>query len=172
MDTLKLIIFDVLTEKITVSKLENWLYNSEEIMNEIDLNSFYFDVISINYKSCSWKLELNHLAECHLHNDYLEILTIKRSCLNIIESETFEDTHKMLTAAVRDFEYNTGYSILWVFSRFKDYFDLVKEGIWKKGTLKNEVKFHSKKTIEIIKNFKNIDELKSQLEENLKPFKD
>ncbi len=40
MEALKLKIFDVLTKRIAASEFENWLYNSEEFMNQISLNSF------------------------------------------------------------------------------------------------------------------------------------
>ena len=76
MEAVKLKIFDALIEKITVSEFENWLYNSEEFMNQINSNSFYFDVISINYKSDKWGSELNCLAKECLDGDYIEILKI------------------------------------------------------------------------------------------------
>lgn len=56
MDALKLKIFDVLLERITVPEFENWLYDSEEILNDLESNSLYFDVITINYRNKTWKI--------------------------------------------------------------------------------------------------------------------
>ena len=61
METLKRKIFDVLTGKITVSEFENWLYNCEEILENLDSNSFYFDVIEVNYKSNKCKQLLTNI---------------------------------------------------------------------------------------------------------------
>lgn len=171
MAALKLKIFDVLTEKISVLEFEKWLYNSEEFISQINANSFYFDIISINYKSDKCTSELNELAKKHLGYDYLEILTIKKICSSIIKSETFKETHRILNAMAEDFDCDTDFSILWKFYSLKDSFDLVEECIYDEGTLQIEAKFYSNQAVEIIKKFKSFDELKSELEVDLIPFK-
>ena len=171
MEALKLKIFNVLTEKIQVSEFETWLYNSERFLNEIDSNSFFFDILSINYKSDKWALELNNLIIEFLGGDCLEVLKIKNSCLSILESETLKETYEILIYLTRDFDYDTQYSILWKFYTLRDYFGLVDEGIYKIGTLQIEAKFYAKQTIEIITKIEDFNELKTALEVDLIPFK-
>lgn len=43
-------IFEFLSNKVSVLEFETWLYNSEEFISQINTNSFYFDIISINYR--------------------------------------------------------------------------------------------------------------------------
>ena len=171
MEALKLKIFDVLIENIPIIEFEEWLYNSEEFMSQINKNTFYFDVISINYKIELWALKLNNLAKEYLNTDCLEILKIKKDCLHIIESYSFQETHKILNVICQNFDYDTDYSILWKLNQLNDYFGLTKDSFYKTETMQIEAKFYAKQTLEIIKKGKNFDELKSMLEANLKPFK-
>lgn len=101
MKALKLKIFNVLTENISVLEFEKWLYNSEEFMSQINLNTLYFDVISINYKTELWALKLNNLAKEHLNADCLEILKIKKDCLQVLESYSFQETHEILALSLK-----------------------------------------------------------------------
>ncbi|WP_158846278.1 hypothetical protein [Algibacter sp. L1A34] len=114
---------------------------------------------------------MNCLAKKYLDEGYLEILKIKKNCLNILETKSFKETHKVLTASLRGFDYDTNYSILWELSCLKDCFGLVEEGFCEKETLEIEVKFYSTVTIEIIEKSEGFDKLKLALEGNLKSYK-
>ncbi len=50
MENLKLKIFDVLTNKISISDYENWLYTDPEILNAIETNDLVYKIICLNYK--------------------------------------------------------------------------------------------------------------------------
>ena len=170
MEALKLKIFDVLTEKITVSEFENWLYDSEEILKNIEVNTLYFDVITVNYKSKDWNTALNRIAINYLGEVYSEIIEIKRLCSSIVESETFSETHNFLKDLAQNFDFDTDYSVLWKLYILKDYFDLVVEGFYKVGSLEKEVVFYSKNALQIIKEGQNLDEIKTTLEIPLEDF--
>lgn len=170
MDALKLKIFDVLLDRITVSEFENWLYDSEEILENIKSNSLYFDVITINYRSRTWNTDLNNLVISSLGKNYYEILEIKKACSDIIESETFSEAHSVLNTLTQNFDFDTDYSILWKLYTLKDYFDLVSEGFCKVGTLLSEAKFYSKQTLKLIKTTQSFDKTKTTLESDLIPY--
>lgn len=76
MEALKLRIFDVLTEKITVSEFENWLYNQNEIINNLNTNSFYFELISIDYTTENWAKKLHKLSKETYDDDFVSISNI------------------------------------------------------------------------------------------------
>lgn len=171
MEALELKIFDVLVEKITVLEFENWLYESEEIIGDIELNALYFDAITINYRSKTWEMDLNAIAINHLGEKCCEILEIWKVCTSIIKSETFSETHNVLYGLAKDFDYETDYSIVSELYVLRDYFDLVSEGVCEIGTFKIEADFYSRQTLEIIQENQNFDETKTALERNLKGFK-
>ncbi|QXP60530.1 hypothetical protein [Olleya sp. HaHaR_3_96] len=171
MEALKLKIFDVLTKKIAVSEFENWLYDSEEIIENIELNTIYFDAISINYKGKNWSTDLNNIALNYLGETYNEIIEINKLCSAIIESEAFPETHNLLSDLQRNFDFDKDYSVLWKLYILKDYFDLVAEGVYQIGTFKKEADYYSKKALEIILKNEKINEIKTKLEIILEDFK-
>lgn len=172
MEVLKLKIFDVLTERISVLEFEEWIYNSEEFMNQINVSPFCFNVISINYKSEEWAKNLNNLVKENYEEDFLIIHKIERSCLDIIASEKGEQVYQILSKLVYGFDYDTDYSILWKFYSIKEYYDLFKEGILKKCDINEEAKFYAIQVINIIKYSAKFNEIKTALTKDLKPFKE
>ena len=58
MKALEYKIFDVLTERITVSQFENWLYTNDELLSNLDSNPYYFDLFTINYSNDEWSKKL------------------------------------------------------------------------------------------------------------------
>jgi len=171
METLKLKIFNVLTKKITVSEFENWLYDSEEIIENIELNTIYFDTIQINYKGKNWSTDLNNIALNYLGETYNEIIEINKLCSAIIKSEAFPETHNILRDLERNFDFDKDYSVLWKLYILKDYFDLVTEGVCLIGSFKIEANYYSKKALKTILKNEKINEIKTKLERNLEDFK-
>ncbi|NMH88952.1 hypothetical protein [Flavivirga algicola] len=172
MEALKIKIFDVLTEKITVSEFENWLYNSEEILENLKSNTFYFDLISINYKSKKWLKELNDLIKDKYDEDYLIILKIERGCLEICQSETPSQVYQTLSKLIIDFDYETDLDILWKFYSLYGCYDSFEGSMFNKCYIEKEAKFYSKQVLKISKNCKDYEEIKSVLSQDLIPFKE
>lgn len=149
METLKRKIFDVLTGKITVSEFENWLYNCEEILENLDSNSFYLDVIEVNYKSNKWKQLLTNIFKENISEEQIEVFRIENICEKIISSKTFDETHLILKEEFKDFNYDTNFSILWKLYLLYDHFEFVIEGFKQEGELEAEAKFYAKETLNI-----------------------
>ncbi|MFI1770683.1 hypothetical protein [Thalassobellus citreus] len=171
MEALKLKIFDVLTEKIAVSEFENWLYNSEEFMNQLNSNSFYFDVISINYKTTCWSKNLNKLAIENYDEDFIILYEIEKSCLEIIDSKRANEVYEILSKLIYNFDYDTDYNILWKFYGIYEYFESFEGSMFNKNKLLNEAKFYTKQVIELTQNCINFEETNKALIKDLKPYK-
>jgi len=167
MKALKQKIFEVLTNKIGVCQFEEWLYNTEEITSQLDINRFYFNVITINYKSNDWTNELNNLVESEFDEDYLEITRIKDWCLNILKSSTVEEIRAVLEDVYTYYNFDTEYNICWEFYTLRDYFGLVEEGVLKIGILIEQAKYYSVQTLNIMSNYESFNDLKLALEERL-----
>lgn len=171
METLKRKIFDVLTGKITVSEFENWLYNCEEILENLDSNSFYFDVIEVNYKSNKWKQLLTNIFKEYISEEQIEVFRIENICEKIISSKTFDETHLILKEEFKDFNYDTNFSILWKLYLLYDHFEFVIEGFKQERELEAEAKFYAKETLNIFEKSDDFEILKIMLEQELPSFK-
>lgn len=171
METLKRKIFDVLTGKITVSEFENWLYNCEEILENLDSNSFYFDVIEVNYKSNKWKQLLTNIFKEYISEEQIEVFRIENICEKIISSKTFDETHLILKEEFKDFNYDTNFSILWKLYLLYDHFEFVIEGFKQERELEAEAKFYAEETLNIFEKSDDFEILKIMLEQELPSFK-
>lgn len=171
MEVLKLKIFDALTEKIAVYEFENWLYNSQEFMSQIDSVPFYFDVISINYRDEKWSDNLEKLfKEYYYYGDLQIIYKIEKSCLEISKSESPEMVYQILSSLLDDFDYQTDFDILWKFYSIKNCFECFDGSFFNKYELQKETKFYSKQVIGLIENCKDYKEIKQALELGLTPL--
>ena len=170
MKTLELKIFDVLTDRITVSEFENWLYNSNELLSAIQTKTLYFDIITINYKSTNWKQVLINLVKNNYGEKVCEIIKIFKVCSLISQSKTEDQTYEALCEMTENFNYDTDYSISLELYSLKDYFDLVREGFWKIGTLEIEAKFYAKKTLELFQEKEDFKDLEKKLTKDLESF--
>ncbi|WP_397364061.1 hypothetical protein [Olleya sp. R77988] len=170
MEALKLKIFDVLTGKITVSEFENWLYNCEEFISLINSNSFYFNVISINYKDEKWKKQLDNLVKEKYNENFKLVYKIERSCLEIIESNEPKKVYEILTKLTLNFDYDTDYYALWDFYSIHSRFDTFYGSMFNENELLKEAKFYAKQVIESTKNSKNFVETNETLMKELKSY--
>jgi hypothetical protein len=171
MEALKLKIFGVLTEKISVLEFENWLYNSEEFMSQLNVNTFYFDVISINYKADDWSKKLDNLIKEKYDENFMILYKIERYCLDLIKSIEPKETYHILSKLLIDFDYNTDYDILWKFHCIYEYLETFEGSVFGKNELSKEAKFYAKQVIELTQNCRSFEETKQALIKDLKPFK-
>jgi hypothetical protein len=170
MEAIKSKIFDVLTNRISITQFENWLYDSEEILENLKEDSLYFDVVTINYKSKSWRTDLKAITLNKFTFEFTEIVKIEESCTLIVNAKTAEEIYNVISKLVKDFNFETDYSILWEFLRLKDYFDLVKEGLISVGNLEKQSRFYASKTLKIVSNGEDFESIKKDLEQSLEEF--
>ena len=170
MEALKLKIFNVLVDKITVSEFEDWLYTSEEILNNLENNLLYFDVITIDFRGKSWRLDLKTIVLNALNSSYFEIIEIKEICSKIVNAKTYQEIHKVINHLEEDFNYDTDYAILWELYKLKDYFDYVEGGFCYVGTEEIETKFYSEQVLKTIQEKQDVNDIKVVLELALQPY--
>ncbi|WP_299098310.1 hypothetical protein [uncultured Winogradskyella sp.] len=163
METLKLKIFEVLVNNITIEEFETWLYNSEEIISKIRTNKFIFKVITINYKSKKWRIQLEELTFSKFDKDDLIVLIIEKECNNIIHSEDYDEIYKSLSKIMMHFEYESDSKTMWDFFSLWDQFDLIKLQYYPKNTYYSDVKKLAFETYSLIKNCQNISQKKTIL---------
>lgn len=171
MEALKLKIFGVLTKKISVLEFENWLYNSEEFMSQINVNTFYFNVISINYRADDWSKKLDNLIKEKYDENFMILYEIERYCLDLLKSIEPKETYHILSKLLIDFDYDTDYNILWKFHRIYEYLETFEGSVFSENELSKEAKFYAKQVIELTQNCRSFEETKQALIKDLKPFK-
>ncbi len=171
MKALKHKIFNVLIEKITVSEFENWLYNSEEIIENLDNNPYYFDLISINYKNDKWQNEFKNLVKKNYGTDLLILSRLEVICSKIIHSKNINDCHWLISEIIKDYNYETENIVLFDFYSLYSQFDLINLGYMSDSNYSSEAKYISSLFLNKVENFNSLDEkvnaLKSSLEKNI-----
>jgi len=170
MEALKLKIFEVLTEKIAVEEFENWLYNSEEILGNLNSNSFYFDLISINFKDEKWKLELSQIVD----TDLWVLSETEKLCREIQATQNLKVCGQLVSELVNlmagdSFE-ETEYIIVYNFHSLNSRYDLIKLNYMKSSDFILEAKYYSNILLEKLENFESLNEkidvLKSNFEDD------
>lgn len=172
METLKLKIFNVLTEKIKVTEFENWLNSSEEFMNQINSNSFYFDVVSINYKNNEWRKNLCFFITPNYSNDLLALIQTETICAKIIISKNITNCYNLLFKLVSelssDFICETEYNVVHNFHSLYCRYDLIELGYMTNSEFILQAKFLASLFLNKISNSKTLDEKINILKINLK----
>ena len=115
METLKLKIYDVLIEEITISEFENWLYNSEYMKTEIKSDSLLFAVININYRLESSLKTLRNLMLENFSEEELLVFKLEYNCYNIVNSNDTKNYKKFVLNIIQDFEFNNDLEAFWKF---------------------------------------------------------
>ena len=130
MNTLKLKILDVLTGNISTQIFENWLYNSETIINKMDTNRFFFELVTINYKKEDWSKDLEEILLANFtYDDFLTFL-IASTSYKLSKSKHSSQSYKILNNSIAYFEYDTNYDVLRkLYALYLDY-DLFTSGVY------------------------------------------
>lgn len=172
MGALNLKIFDVLTEKINVSEFENWLYNSDEFLSKIDSNSFYFDLISINYKSEGWQENIYFLIESNY--DLLALTKAINICLEIKASENTTISYNLVSELIsllsNGLAHETEYLAVFDFYSLYSRYSLIEIGYMNKSDFDSEAKYLANLLLNKISQTESLDKkinvLKTNVEEN------
>lgn len=156
METLKLKIFEVLVNDISIKEFETWLYNSEEIISKIRTNNFIYKIITINYKSEKWRIQLEELTFSKFDKDELIVLIIEKECNRIIHTENYDEIYSSLSKIMMHFDYETEIKTMWNFFSLWDQFDLIELQYYSKSTYYSDVKQLALETYSLLKTCQNI----------------
>lgn len=158
MEALKLKIFDVLTETISVGEFEQWLYADPKVLKAIDSDELVFDVISLNYKERNSLDTLLKLTSEKFNYQENTVISIVSSCkkINALENKTliFQEVSKINEG----FDYETNYSLLWIFFSFNEQIYSVEEGFLKEGDIISRIKNLAEIIISKFENYSSLSE--------------
>jgi len=161
MKTLKLKIFDVLVEKITVLEFENWLYSSEFLKEELRSNSLIFNLVGLNYKKDGIIKKFKEItSEVFCDKERLTI-RIELECRNIIKANNSEEIENSVLKIIEDFDFDHDFHVLWdfhsLYNSFEGYYDKNHSGCNFEGT-DEDTKTLAEQTLKRIGNCNNIEE--------------
>jgi len=172
MEALKIKIFDVLTEKIAVSEFENWLYNSEDIINKMDNNSFIYHLVTFNYKDENWLKYFEDVLNENLINSEFLMLLVMSTCSKLYHSKSSTESFKILNKFIAHFDYETDSSIQYhLYNLYCDY-DLYDVGIYSENQFNHTINYSSKDILEAFYKLETLEEKKSFLNRKMKVIND
>jgi len=87
--------YQLLIDKIDVEGFENFLYKLVD-NSEMKNNSLLFDLVTVNYKSNSYRKELFRFIESFCIEEELTILEIYKNCLKLKNKDKGEEFFKSL----------------------------------------------------------------------------
>ena len=122
-------VFKLLTENITTSEFEQFLYQ-EENLYKLKTNTFIYNLIDINYRDSDHLNTIRKIAKEHYNDLDFLLIELRFSCLKIIEANRIEDVKSII------FKYSTLHSnhnyeigLLDHFYKAKNYLDLINENL-------------------------------------------
>lgn len=142
MKTLERNVFKLLTESISTSEFENYLYQEENI-NQVKTNKFINDLIDIDYRKTNYINKVKNVAEQHFNEINFLLIELRFSCLKIIETESIDDILKIISKySIIHCNKNYEYRVFENFYLAKNYLDLIDENL--KVYSKKEIFFNVK----------------------------
>lgn len=166
METLKLKIFEVLVNDITIEEFETWLYKSDLLNENLKENSLIFEVITINYRKETALKELKYIASTLFDEKHLVVMKIEANCRKIVNSITPKNIEKYVFNIIEGFNfemestvYEEFYSIYFSFDGY-DYINYTKGSL---EDINSRTIEYAKYVLENLKNCKTIDDKKEVL---------
>lgn len=135
MEILKLKMFDVVCEAITIEEFERWLYIETAVLDVASSNKFVFDVLTINYKE---KAALETLMKVALNRFSAEetlLLNIMSHCQKIISIKDKNLVFREVISLKANFDFDNHYDLLWQFYILKERIDLIDLGYFREGNV-------------------------------------
>jgi len=166
METLKLKIFEVLVNDITIEEFEKWLYESDLLNENLKENSLIFEVITINYRKETALKELKYVASTLFNEEHLVIMKIEVNCRKIVNANTPKNLGKYVFNIIEDFNfemestvYEEFYSLYFSFDGY-DYTNYIKGS---QKVINSRTVAYAKTVLESLKNCKTIEDKKEVL---------
>ncbi len=113
MKTLQLKIYNTLLGKQSIQAFEEWLYNQEAILNQLEDDPFLYTIVSMNYqlKNSLSLLEKEAVKEYGI--EFKTILSVEKSCLKIVKVTNLEACSRILNELVWSYSYESKYVLFW-----------------------------------------------------------
>lgn len=169
MKALEYKIFDVFTERITVSEFENWLYTNDELLSNLDSNPYYFDLFTINYSNDEWNKKLLQVTNEKHGEDFMIFFKLIEGCKKLSKANNFDEAYLHLNVLLECFDYQTEYDILWDFYLLREDFENFQFTIINKNELINKVRKLSNTTLNLMNSLEDLKSIKLYFLNNSKP---
>ena len=166
METLKLKIFDVLVNNITIEEFENWLYNSKLLEEKLKENSLIFEVVNINYRLDNSMKMLKNIASNIFEEDDFLVMKIEENCKKIVNTDDPKNIEKYVLNIVQDYNFDLESNVYWEFYSLYysfdgyDYINYTKRSLDK---LNSKTIDYAKTVLYNLRNCKNLEEKKQVL---------
>ena len=166
METLKLKIFEILVNDITIEEFETWLYKSDLLNENLKENSLIFEVITINYRKETALKELKYIASTLFNEEHLVVMKIEVNCRKIVKSNTPKNLEKYVFNIIEDFNFEIDSTIYEEFYSLYFLFDEYEYINYTKGSLieiNSRTITYSKTVLENLKKCNSLEEKKQVL---------
>ena len=115
MDNLKNKLYEVLIGEMHALEFEQWLYGLPDINSRLLEDEFIYDLVCLNYKSRSIRLDLKALFNKTYGEETYLIMTIENACKTITMTRSFEDILMAIDLVRSQFDFETEHNLLWDF---------------------------------------------------------
>ncbi|NAS31931.1 hypothetical protein GTQ40_13170 [Flavobacteriaceae bacterium R38] len=140
MKTLKLKIFEVLSNITSIQNFEKWLYEEPKIINAVGSDDLIYDIMTIDYSDKNSFSELEKLAFDHYSYEEFLAFAIEKYCVKILNATKANTVFGLIYLINRFFNYKTEYALLWDFYELFDLIDLVEYGHMKEKSAIKSIK--------------------------------
>lgn len=130
MKTLQLEIYNTLLERQSIQEFEQFLYNNENILDNLENNIFFYQIMIINYRLDNCLLQLRNEAYMEYGENFMQVLTVERSCIDMLQTNDTAAHYSILRKMIREFDFNWSdkYNISYKFEGYYYHMDEMFEG--------------------------------------------
>ncbi|MGH1383784.1 hypothetical protein [Kordia sp.] len=120
METLQFKIYNTLLGKQSILAFEEFLYTNENILNNLESNSFFYKIVTLNYRLIDCLRVLEYEASIKYGEGFIKVLTIERSCIEILTTTDKESYYLILQNIILEFDIysTTSLNLSWNFYNY------------------------------------------------------
>ena len=172
METLQFKIYNTLLKKLSITIFEEWLYNQEAILNQLENDSFLYAIITINYQLENSVSLLEKEAIKKYGIEFKTVLFVEKSCLEIVKIKNLEECSRILNELVWNYSYESEHVLFWELYVFCNNIDslFVGYGSCEETELLIKIKNFIQKTLEKLQNCISFEEKKAIVFEKRIPY--
>ncbi|MDF3026929.1 MAG: hypothetical protein K0S23_1236 [Fluviicola sp.] len=139
METLKKMLFKLMSQTLSTKEFETWLYTDDYIKSQLLENEMIFELVSINLRSKHAFKELEKFCFNHFDQEECLVQIVKYNCEVYLDTKTDEATENFIRNICCFHDWNNDYSLISQIYYLADDWDLVLDGYTDKQQVKNEL---------------------------------
>lgn len=139
METLKKMLFKLMSQTLSLEEFETWLYTDDYIKSQLLENEMIFELVTINLKSKHAFTELEKFCFNHFDKEECLVQIVKYNCEVYLDTKTDEAAENFIRNVCYFHDWNNDYSLISQIYYLADDWDLVLDGYADKQQVKNEL---------------------------------